>query len=223
MRVLVVEDEKKLNLGLKRALRKKGYSVDSAFDGEEGELFAEDNAYDLIILDILLPKKDGLTVCKNLRGNKIKTPILLLTAKDTLEDKIIGLDSGADDYLIKPFMLDELTARIRALLRRPQSSLPSLLKAKGIALNTIRREVTINGKHIDLTLKEFNLLEFLMRNVNSVVTREQILDHVWDLAFNSFTNVVDVHIKNVRKKIGREHAGLIKTVRGIGYTFKNNE
>ncbi len=223
MRVLVVEDEKKLNLGLKRALRKKGYNVDSAFDGEEGELFAEDNVYDLIILDILLPKKDGLTVCKNLRENKIKTPILLLTAKDTLEDKIIGLDSGADDYLIKPFMLDELTARIRALLRRPQSSLPSLLKAKGITLNTIRREVTVNGKHRDLTLKEFNLLEFLMRNVNSVVTREQILDHVWDLAFNSFTNVVDVHIKNVRKKIGREHAGLIKTVRGIGYTLKNNE
>ncbi|MCL4353157.1 response regulator transcription factor [Patescibacteria group bacterium] len=222
MRVLIVEDEEKLNLGIKRGLEREGYSVDSAFDGEKGQLLAEDSAYDVIILDILLPKQNGLAICKYLRTNRISTPILLLTAKDALEDKIIGLDSGADDYLIKPIKFEELTARIRALLRRPQTPLPSQLELRGIVLNTITRSVSVDGKILKLTLKEFRLLEYLMRNMNRVLTREQILDHVWDISFNSFTNVVDVHIKNIRQKIGKKHVLLLKTVRGIGYTLKDD-
>ncbi len=158
MRILVIEDERKLNLGIKRGLEREGYSIDSAFDGEQGELLAEDEAYDLIILDILLPKQDGLAICGHLRKNNIATPILLLTAKDALEDKVLGLDSGADDYLVKPFKFEELLARIRALLRRPVSPLSSILTFQSITLNTITRSVTINNKPITLTLKEFSLL-----------------------------------------------------------------
>ncbi len=223
MRILLIEDEKKLNLGIKRGLEREGYSVDSAFDGEQGEMLAEDQAYDLILLDILLPKRNGVAVCQNLRNNKVTTPILLLTAKDAWEDKVLGLDSGADDYLVKPFKFEELLARMRALLRRPASPLSSILIFQGIVLNTITRTVTVQNKPIILTLKEFSLLEYLMRNENRVVTREQILDHVWDLSFTSFANVVDVHIKNIRKKLGIDHAIFLKTIRGIGYTLKNHE
>lgn len=223
MRILVIEDEKKLNLGIKRGLEREGYSTDSAFDGEQGEMLAEDQAYDLVILDILLPKKNGIAVCQNLRRNKVQTPILLLTAKDAWEDKVLGLDSGADDYLVKPFKFEELLARMRALLRRPASPLSSVLTFQGIVLNTITRTVTVHSKPIILTLKEFSLLEYLMRNENIVLTREQILDHVWDLSFTSFANVVDVHIKNIRKKLGKDHAIFLKTARGIGYTLKDHE
>ncbi len=223
MRILVIEDEKKLNLGIKRGLEREGYSVDSAFDGEQGEMLAEDQAYYLIILDILLPKRNGVAVCQNLRNSKVTTPILLLTAKDAWEDKVVGLNSGADDYLVKPFKFEELLARMRALLRRPASPLSSVLTFQGIVLNTITRTVTVQSKPIILTLKEFGLLEYLMRNENRVVTREQILDHVWDLSFTSFANVVDVHIKNIRKKLGKDHAVFLKTIRGIGYTLKNHE
>lgn len=222
MRILIIEDERKLNLGIKKGLVREGYGVDSAFDGEQGKLLAEDQAYDVIILDILLPKQNGLAICKHLRANNIATPILLLTAKDALEDKVIGLDSGADDYLVKPFKFEELIARIRALSRRPSAPLPPQLKLKGIILDTITRTVSIDGKGIDLTFKEFRLLEYLLRNVNRVLTREQILDHVWDLSFSSFTNVVDVHIKNIRRKMG-EHAAFIKTARGLGYILKDHE
>lgn len=223
MRILVIEDEKKLNLGIKRGLEREGYSVDSAFDGEQGEILAEDQAYDIIILDILLPKKNGIIVCQNLRHNKISTPILLLTAKDAWEDKVLGLDSGADDYLVKPFKFEEFLARVRALLRRPTTPLSSSLTFQGIVLNTITRSVTVDGKPVIFTLKEFSLLEYLMRNNNRVLTREQILDHVWDMSYTSFANVVDVHVKNLRKKLGKDHAVFLKTVRGVGYTLRNHE
>ena len=223
MRILVIEDEQKLNLGIKKGLKFEGYSVDSAFNGEEGQMLAEDPSYDLIILDILLPKKNGLEVLDNLRKNKIQTPVLLLTAKDSLEDKVTGLDRGADDYLVKPFKFAELNARIRALLRRPAESLPSSFNFNGLELNTLENTVKVNGKNINFTLKEFRLLELLLRNINRVLTREQILDNVWDISFTSFANVVDVHIKNIRKKIGGKHARYIKTVRGIGYALKKDE
>lgn len=223
MRVLVIEDERKLNLGIKRGLERESYSVDSAFDGEQGELLAEDQAYDLILLDILLPKRNGVDVSNNLRRNNIKTPILMLTAKDAWEDKVLGLDNGADDYLVKPFRFEELLARIRALLRRPAIPIPSIITFQQIVLNTTTRSVTVKDKPITLTLKEFSLLEYLMRNANRVVTREQILDHVWDISFNSFANVVDVHIKNIRGKLGTDHAIFLKTIRGIGYTLKDHE
>ncbi len=223
MRILLIEDERKLNLGIRRGLEKEGHSVDSAFDGEEGELLAEDSVYDLIILDILLPKRNGIIVCQNLRNNKISTPILLLTAKDALEDKVLGLDSGADDYLVKPFKFEELSARIRALLRRPVVNLPSILAVQGIVLNPIERVITVDDKPIKLTMKEFRLLEYLMRNIDRVISREQILDHVWEMSFNSFANVVDVHIKNLRKKLGKKYASELETIRGIGYRLKSNE
>ncbi|MCL5746710.1 MAG: response regulator transcription factor [Patescibacteria group bacterium] len=223
MRLLVVEDERKLNLGIKRGLEHEGYSVDSVFDGEQGEIFGEDPSYDLILLDVLLPKRNGIVVCRNLRLNKVTTPILVLTAKDTLEDKIFGLDSGADEDLMKESKFEELLARIRALLRRLPTSLPSRLVLEGLELDTITQTVSIDRKQIDITLKEFRLLEYLLRNVNRVVTREQILDHVWDLSFTSFANVVDVHIKNIRKKIGAKYASFLKTVRGIGYILKDHE
>lgn len=222
MRILLVEDEIKLNLGIKKGLVREGYSVDSAFDGEKGLLMAEDLVYDLIILDVLLPKKNGFVICKNLRENKVNTPILLLTAKDAIEDKIEGLDNGADDYLVKPFKLEELKARIRALLRRPLVTVPAIIELKSLTLNSNSQLVAIDNHEIPLTLKEFRLLEYLMRNLNHVLSREQILDHVWDSSYESFTNIVDVHIKNLRRKLGK-NAGLLQTVRGVGYMLKDHE
>ena len=219
MRILLVEDEPKLNLSIKKGLEQKGYAVDSAFDGEKGQMFAENEEYDLIILDILMPKKDGLTVCRTLRQQGIHSPILFLTAKDTLDDKISGLDSGADDYIVKPFEFSEFLARIRALLRRPQHVLPTLLKSGNLILDTQTHMVKIDNEKIDLTLLEFRLLEYFMRNANNVLTREDILSHVWDAAFDSFSNTVDVHVKNLRKKLKGGYDEKLETVRGVGYRF----
>ncbi|MCL4338314.1 response regulator transcription factor [Patescibacteria group bacterium] len=221
MRILVIEDEAKLNLVIKKGLQQKGYAVDSAFNGKEGELFAENDSYDLIVLDVMLPEKDGLTLCKSLRSNGIHTPVLFLTAKDTLEDKIAGLDSGGDDYIIKPFEFSELLARVRALLRRPRETLPPVLKSGNLVLDTRTQTVKIDGKEIKLTLREFRLLEYLLRNKNIALEREQILDHVWDMSYDSFSNAVDVHIKNLRKKLKSEYAKKLETVRGIGYKLKD--
>ncbi len=216
----MVEDEQKLNFAIKKGLEQKGYAVDSAFDGEEGEMFAENQDYDLIILDILLPKRDGLTVCKNLRQHKIHAPIIFLTARDTLEDKIAGLDTGADDYIVKPFEFPELLARIRALLRRPQAAIPVVLKSGDLVLDTKTQVVKVKGRVIVLTLTEFRILEYFLRNKNRVIGREEIIDHIWDMSFDSFSNTVDVHIKNLRKKLKGENAEKMETVRGLGYRFK---
>lgn len=219
MRILLVEDEPKLNASIKKGLQQKGYAVDNAFDGEEGQMFAESEDYDLIILDILMPKRDGLEVCKNLRAQGILTPVLFLTAKDALEEKVEGLDVGADDYLVKPFEFAELLARIRALLRRPRVALSVMLQVGNLVLDTQAQLVTVDGKRIDLTLREFHLLEYLLRNKNKILSREEILEHVWDMNFDSFSNTVDVHVKNIRKKLKGEYATHLETVRGVGYRF----
>ncbi|PIY62688.1 DNA-binding response regulator [Candidatus Uhrbacteria bacterium CG_4_10_14_0_8_um_filter_58_22] len=217
MKILVVEDEPKLNAGLVTGLQNRGYAVDFAFDGEEGERLARMNEYDLIVLDIMLPKRDGLEMCRSLRANGRQTPVLFLTARDATEDKISGLDLGGDDYLIKPFSFDELVARIRALLRRSPQSVGDVLSLDGLSLDTRSQTVTVGGKAIELTLREYGLLEYLLRNRGAVVTREDILTHVWDRFYDSLSNVVDVHLKNLRKKLPAAYAKRIETVWGKGY------
>ncbi len=217
MRILVVEDEEKLNKGLVQGLQKRGYAVDFAFDGEEGEKLALWNDYDAIVLDIMMPKRDGLTICRNIRAKGKQTPVLFLTAKDATEDKIQGLDGGADDYLVKPFSFEELAARIRTLLRRPPLTANTVLQFDDLKIDTASQIVTLNGKPLELTLREYGLLEYLVRNKGIVKTREDILEHVWDRFFDSFSNVVDVHLKNLRKKLPTSYAKRIKTVWGKGY------
>ncbi|KKR86722.1 MAG: Response regulator receiver domain protein (CheY-like) [Candidatus Uhrbacteria bacterium GW2011_GWF2_41_16] len=217
MKLLVVEDEPKLNKGLVQGLQSRGYAVDFAFDGEEGERLARVNHYDLILLDVMIPKKDGLEVCRTLRAHGVQTPILFLTARDAVEDKIRGLDMGGDDYLVKPFSFDELVARMRTLLRRPPLSASDVLELGGLRLDTRSQKVMIDGKEIYLTLREYGLLEYFLRNKEIVVTREDILTHVWDRFFDSFSNVVDVHLKNLRKKLPKIYAKRIQTVWGKGY------
>ena len=223
MRILIVEDEEKLAQSLKKGLEKEGFAVDYIMDGDAGErrIIVSHKDYDLIILDLMLPGKDGFQICRDVREQQITTPILVLTARDATEDKVSALDAGADDYLVKPFSFEELMARVRALLRRPEQALPNELVVKDLHLDTTSRTVTRKGKEINLTLKEFNLLEYLMRHADQVLTREQILDHLWDFAFDSFSNVVDVHVKNLRKKIdGNQHEKLLETIRGVGYRIK---
>jgi DNA-binding response OmpR family regulator len=223
MRILIVEDEEKLAQSLKKGLEKEGFAVDYIMDGEAGErrIIVSHKDYDLIILDLMLPGKDGFEICRDVREQQITTPILVLTARDATEDKVNALDAGADDYLVKPFSFEELMARVRALLRRPEQALPNELVVKDLHLDTTTRKVTRKGREISLTLKEFNLLEYLMRHADQVLTREQILDHLWDFAFDSFSNVVDVHVKNLRKKIdGNHHEKLLETIRGVGYRIK---
>lgn len=217
MRILIVEDEPKLNDGLAVGLRNRGYAVDSAFDGEEGEKLARMNEYDLIVLDIMLPQRDGLEVCRSLRAHGRQMPILFLTARDAVEDRVSGLDLGGDDYLVKPFSFDELMARIRALLRRPVQTVSDVLELDELRLDTRSQAVSVGGKSVDLTLREYGLLEYLLRNQGAVVTRDDILTHVWDRFYDSFSNVVDVHLKNLRKKLPKSYAKRIETVRGKGY------
>ncbi len=217
MKLLVVEDEPKLNKALVQGLQQCGFAVDFALDGEEGERLARLNGYDVILLDIMLPKKDGLTVCRNLRTLRIPTPIIFLTAKDQTAEKIEGLDVGADDYLVKPFSFDELHARIRSVLRRPALTQTDVLTFEGLHLDTRAQKVQVNQTNIELTLREYGLLEYFLRNVGKVVSRQDILDHVWDQFFDSFSNVVDVHIKNLRKKLPSAYAKRLKTIWGKGY------
>jgi len=217
MRVLVVEDEPKLNKGLVKGLQNKGYAVDFAYDGLAGETLARRQSYDLIVLDIMMPRRDGITVCNNLRTSGIETPILFLTAKDEITDKVRGLNTGADDYLVKPFSFEELFARIKSILRRPSRIIPDTLTLEKLKLDTKSQQLTINDKIIPLTLREFSLLEYLLRNIGSVITREDLLDHVWDIFYDSQSNVVDVHIKNIRKKLPSSYAKRIETIRGKGY------
>jgi heavy metal response regulator len=221
MRLLVVEDEKKVARFIKQGLEEEGYAVDLAGDGEEGLGMALDGVHDLFILDIGLPRRNGLQVLEELRKRKIATPVLLLTVRATIEDKVLGLDAGADDYLTKPFAFQELVARVRALLRRRIESSPVLLQFSDLTLDLARRAVYRSGEKIELTAKEFALLEYFLRNPGRVLTRTQIIEHVWDYDFDSGTNLVDVYVNYLRKKVdsGREPR-LIHTVRGVGYVLK---
>ena len=224
MRILVVEDDKKVASFIKKGLTEEHYAVDVAYDGEDGLYWAKQNDYDIIILDIMLPKKNGMKVCKELRDSNVNTPIIMLTAKDTLKDKISGLNEGADDYLTKPFSFEELLARIRALLRRNQQYKAEILKVADLEFDPLNRKVTRAGKKITLSGKEYSLLEYLMRNKGKVVKETMIIEHVWDRNFDSFSNVVNVYIHHLREKIDQGFSKkLIHTVRGVGYLVEENE
>ena len=223
MRLLVVEDEEKLARALRRGLEQEGYAVDVLHDGERAlaRLAHEHEQYDVAVLDIVLPGLDGLTLCRRLRDRGVSLPVLMLTARDSTSDKVAGLDSGADDYLVKPFAFEELVARIRTLLRRPREALPPQLEVGDLMLEPPSHRVSRAGREIALTAKEFALLEFFMRHPGEVLSRERIMDHVWDLEFDGFSNVVDVHMKNLRKKIDEhEKTRLFHTVRGAGYVLR---
>lgn len=219
MRILVVEDNEKLAKYTKQMLEEESYAVDTVSDGETGERMARSGNYDLIILDIMIPKKDGITVCKDLREDEINLPIIIITAKEGIDEKILGLDSGADDYLVKPFDMKELLARVRALLRRPQDKILTKLKVQDIIIDNNKHSVTKKGVLLPLTLKEYAILEYLMSNVDQVVTREQLLEHCWDFAYSAFSNITDVYIKQLRKKLKDNNEKYIQTIRGVGYTF----
>jgi len=221
MRILVIEDEKQLADIIKRALEQEGYAVDTAYDGDQGEYLAGNYDYDLIILDIILPKKDGIEVCLALRQKKLKTPILMLTSKGTVADKVKGLDSGADDYLVKPFAFEELAARVRTLLRRESNIASSKLTVGDLILDTATRQVWKGEKPIELSSKEYAVLEYFMRHPNMVITRAMLEQHVWDMDFDSMSNLIDVYVRRLRSKIdegGKE--SLIQTVWGAGYRMK---
>jgi len=221
MRILVIEDDHKLSDIIQRGLSEVGYAVDAAYDGEEGEELAKVAPYDLIILDIILPKKDGIEVCLGLRQNQVKSRIIMLTCKDTVSDRVKGLDSGADDYLVKPFAFDELLARIRALLRREISDGSHILQVSDLSMNTLTREVKRGQRDIKLTGKEYSLLEYFIRNPNVVITRRMLEDHVWDFSLESESNLIDVYIRRLRRKIDeRKEDSLIETIRGVGYRLK---
>lgn len=200
MKILVVEDEKKVSSFIKRGLEEEKYEVDTAFDGEEGLKMALDRPYEIVVLDWMLPKMDGLSVLKELRAQKRSTPVLMLTAKDTVEDIVAGLDSGSDDYLTKPFAFAELLARVRALLRRSEMDRGAELRFADLRIDPVTHKVWRGDKEIDLTAKEYALLEYFMRNPNQVLTRTMIADHVWDYTFDSFTNIIDVYVNYLRKK-----------------------
>lgn len=221
MRILLVEDEKKIASFIKRGLKEEHYVVDIAPNGEEALFLAEVNLYDLIILDIMLPGKDGISICQELRDKEIDVPILILTAKDKIGERVLGLDSGADDYLTKPFSFDEFLARIRALLRRKRRDKATTLKLADLELNQLTHKVKRQGKDIPLTNKEYALLEYLMLHANQVVTRTMLSEHVWHEDFDTFTNVIDVYVNYLRNKIDRgSKPQLIHTVRGRGYILK---
>ena len=221
MRILVVEDEKKVASFIKRGLEEEKFAVDAAHDGEEGLYMAETNPYDLILMDLMLPKMDGLTVIRELRKKGIHTPVLCLTAKDTVDDIVSGLDSGSDDYLTKPFAFAELLARVRALVRRGAKDRGAEIRFADLRLDPVAHKVWRGNKEIELTAKEYALLEYLMRNPNQILTRTMIAEHVWDYTFDSFTNIIDVYVNYLRKKIDRDFdKKLIHTVRGVGYVLK---
>jgi len=221
MRLLVVEDEKKVASFIKKGLEEEGYAVDLASDGKTGLIMGLDGVHDLIVLDVNLPGMDGLRVLQELRQKKVTTPVLLLTVRAAIEDKVVGLDTGADDYLTKPFAFQELLARVRALLRRRVEGEPPLLQVGDLTLDPARRLVSRGGEKIELTTKEFALLDYFMRNPGRVLTRTMIAEHVWDYDFDSMTNVIDVYVHYLRTKIDAgQRAKLIHTVRGVGYVMK---
>ncbi|NSW85093.1 MAG: response regulator transcription factor [Syntrophobacteraceae bacterium] len=221
MRLLVVEDERKVSSFIRRGLEEEGYAVDTALDGKSGLDMALDAVHDLIILDVQLPGLDGIRVLQSLRGAGVSTPVLLLTVRAAIEDKVLGLDAGADDYLTKPFAFQELVARVRALLRRGTEGNRPTLQVLDLTLDPATRKVTRGGRQIELTPREFALLDYFMRNPGRVLTRTMIAEHVWDYDFDSMTNIIDVYVNYLRKKIDSgEEPKLIHTVRGAGYVLK---
>ena len=222
MRVLVVEDDRRLVRALRRVLEEERYVVDEALDGIEGEDLALSGEYDFIVLDVMLPGRDGLTVCRDLRRAKVATPILILTARDTVEDRVIGLDSGADDYLVKPFASVELLARLRSLGRRRTDELPEArLEADGLVMDLVRHEVRRDGSEIELTAREFALLEYFLRHEGQALTRTQILAAVWRFDTEVVSNVVDIYVHYLRDKIDRRaRKKLLHTIRGVGYALR---
>lgn len=221
MKILVVEDEKKVASFIKRGLEDDNYKVVVAHDGIEGFKQARDGDYNLVIMDMMLPKKDGMSVIKDLREAGNRVPVLMLTARDNMEDIVSGLDAGSDDYLTKPFAFAELLARVRALLRRGELDRGAEIRFADLRLDPVSHKVWRGSNEIDLTSKEYGLLEYLMRNPNTVLSRAMIAEHVWDYAFDSFTNIIDVYVNYLRKKIDRDYpAKLIHTVRGQGYILR---
>lgn len=223
MKILVAEDEPTLNKIIAKRLKIETYSVDSAFNGKEALEYLNAAEYDLLIVDIMMPEMDGLTLVKTIRQQGSQVPVLFLTALDSTQDKVTGLDSGGDDYLVKPFEFDELLARIRSLLRRsnPQQTVSTQLSLADLTLDTRTHTVTRAGKEIALTPKEFSVLDYLLRNQGTVLSREQILEHAWDFSYEGYSNMVDVYIKTLRKKIDKDFTPkLLHTVRGAGYVLK---
>ena len=221
MKILVVEDEKKIANFVKRGLEEEGYEITLAHDGADGFRKATEGGFSLIVLDVMLPKKDGLTVVKELREAGNLTPVLMLTAKNTTADIVAGLDAGSDDYLPKPFAFAELTARVRALCRRGGLDRGAEIHFADLRLDPVAHKVWRSGKEIDLTSKEYGLLEYMMRNPNTVLSRAMIAEHVWDYTFDSFTNIIDVYINYLRKKVDKDQpVRLIHTVRGQGYVLR---
>ena len=224
MRILLIEDNRRLSDSLRATLVEDGYAVDVAYDGVEGEDMAVFTPYDVIILDVMLPKRDGIEVCRNLRYQKIAIPVLMLTARDALNDRVDGLDSGADDYLVKPFEIKELRARIRALLRRRSTEKAGELVIDDLRLDPAGHFAWRAGESLDLTAKEFALLEYLMRNPNRLITREMVVAHLWDYDQTIASNVVDVYIRRLRRKVDDPHdVKLIETIRGAGYRLRRPE
>lgn len=218
MRILLVEDELRLSDVMKKGFAEQGFAVDQTFDGEDGLYLASSESYDVIILDVMLPKKDGIAICKELRKKEIETPILMLTSKNQLIDKVTGLDAGADDYLTKPFEFMELKSRVQALLRRSHKQAESKIKIDSLEVDPLQHIAKRDGKEIKLTPKEFAILELLARHKNEAVTRTQIIEHTWDYNFDSMSNVVDVFIATLRKKIDEgQKTKLLHTVHGVGY------
>ena len=226
MRILIIEDEHKIATALKRGLEQENYAVDLAFDGKEGFAFAITEPYDLIILDRMLPGvEDGIEICTAIRNKGLHTPILMLTAKDQIKDRVIGLNSGADDYLVKPFAFEEFLARVRALLRRPKNKLDPILSVEDLSLNTVTFEVSRGEENISLTTKEYALLEYLMRNPSRTLTKDAIISHVWDYDADILPNTVEVYIGYLRNKIDKPFKSkpqLIHTIRGFGYKLGKN-
>lgn len=221
MAILIVEDDKKLSNILKSALKNERYSIDTAFDGEEALEKALKNNYSMILLDIMLPKKDGLVVCKELRDHHIHVPIIMLTARGTLEDRVVGLDLGADDYMIKPFGMEELYARIRTVLRRRKTTDSDIRKIGDLILDKKKHEVTKGDKVILLTPKEYKLLDFLITHIGEAVKRRQLIDHAWGPEFKETNNELNVHIKYLRTKVEKGNKKpLIHTIRGVGFILK---
>ncbi|MEN9604374.1 MAG: hypothetical protein RJB39_59 [Candidatus Parcubacteria bacterium] len=221
MKILLVEDNIKLAKNIKQGLTQEGFAVDTEEDGlaAEKKILVNRDEYDLVILDRMLPGKDGLSVCLHWREQGVHVPVLMLTALSSTDDKVVGLDSGADDYLAKPFAFEELLARAHALLRRPKQTAPEVLTLKDISVNTTSHSVTLKGKPVPLTLKEFMVLEYLLRHQGRVLSRDELYSHAWDYADLTLSNTVDVHIKNLRKKL-KDNGKLIQTVRGVGYEIK---
>lgn len=224
MRLLVIEDEPSLLKIITKRLKEEGYGVDSAKDGREGENYISSAEYDCIILDIMIPFQDGLTLLRKIRAKNISAPVLLLTAKDSISDRVTGLDSGADDYLVKPFSFDELLARVRAMLRRHKDKKDTVLSIGDLKMDTITRQVQRAGREIELTSKEYSILEYFLRNKNRVLTKSQIAEHVWNYDFEYNSNIVEVYVRYLRRKMDEEFKNkLIHTIRGGGYVLKDRE